>query len=621
MVTQHSYLLSFVSPVFIRRTANVRCLPNVTPLRRLSVARSRWSHRRQQPIHMSTSAKPSISIETRDTTPIEGQKTGTSGLRRRTSEVIRNERFVPNFVQSLFNALGGQTVLNGKTLVLGGDGRYYNVEAIQIIIRMAAANGFANVVVGRNGILSTPAVSALIPNVNAFGGIVLTASHNPGGVNGDWGIKFNTHDGAPALEMLTNKIYEETCRIGEYHIANFDNDVDLSVIGTSTFFNNGSDFSVQVIDPVRNYRNVLENVFDLNAIRKLLERDDFDLCFDAMHAVTGEYAKNIFVDLLGANSSSILRGNTLPDFGGGHPDPNLTYAKDLVVRMNASNAPKFGAASDGDGDRNMILGDNGVFVNPADSVAIIADHAMEVIPYFRNGLKGVARSMPTASALDRVARKRNIPLYETPTGWKFFSNLMDAGLISICGEESFGTGSNHIREKDGLWAVMCWLSILAHKNLNRPLGELFTVKDVLLEHWNMYGRTYALRHDYENVSASAGADVMNHMRRLMELPDQWPSDVSRIDEFEYVDPVDGSIATKQGVRIFMKNNARIVIRLSGTGSMGATVRIYFETYEPPTMRFTFIKCASDVLEQVVQRAKSIAKLQELTGREEPTVIT
>ncbi len=566
------------------------------------------------------STYPSNSIQTHKTSPIEGQKTGTSGLRRRTSDVISNVNFVPNFVQSLFNALGGRKKLSGKTLVVGGDGRYYNNEAIQIIIRMAAANGFGGVIVGCNGILSTPAVSGLIPRIGAFGGIVLTASHNPGGPDGDWGIKYNTESGAPALEALTDEIYAETLRIKEYHIANFDKDIDLSSIESTEFHGNGIDCKVQVIDSVFSYRFMLEELFDFGAIRKLISREDFSLCFDAMHAVTGEYAHRIFVDLLGADPSCILRGETLPDFGGGHPDPNLTYAKDLVARMKAKDAPSFGAASDGDGDRNMILGGGGVFVNPADSVAIIVDHAVDVIPYFRPGLRGVARSMPTASALDRVAAKHDIPLYETPTGWKFFSNLMDAEMLSICGEESFGTGSNHVREKDGLWAVMCWLSILAHKNRDRPIGELFTVKDVLLEHWKAYGRTYAVRHDYENVSASAGADVMSHLRSLMLLPNEWPPYVARMDEFEYIDPVDCSKASKQGVRIFMKNGARVVVRLSGTGSMGATVRIYFETYEFP-IDGDEIKDASEVLEQVVERAKSIARLRELTGRDAPTVIT
>lgn len=535
--------------------------------------------------------------------------------------MISDANFLPNFVQSLFTALG--PAVRGTTLVVGGDGRFYNAAAIQTIVRMAAANGFSRVVVGRDGIMSTPAVAALIPRLEAHGGIVLTASHNPGGPDGDWGIKYNTQSGAPALENLTVLIYAETCRITRYHMADLGTDIDLSSVGT-TSFSDGA-FCVQVVDPVDSYLGMLKELFDFNALRALVARPDFTLAFDAMHAVTGEYARRLFVGELGAAPESVLRGETLPDFGGGHPDPNLTYAAELVAKMGTSDAPTFGAASDGDGDRNMILGQGGIFVNPADSVAIIAANA-ECIPYFRErGLVGLARSMPTASSLDRVAKQLGVPMYETPTGWKFFSNLMDAGLLSVCGEESFGTGSTHVREKDGLWAVLCWLSILAAKNRDTSVGQLFTVKDTLLEHWRTYGRTYALRHDYENVPSEAGNSVMENLRALIPRPDLWPGDMERMDEFRYVDPVDGSTAEKQGVRMYLKGEkGRIVVRLSGTGSSGATVRIYFEGYQRPeffTGKEDDIREPSAELSELVEGANAICRIAELTGRSSPTVIT
>lgn len=595
-------------------------------------------HRPAQRIRLSASSIPSgetkspdvaspgldktLSILTYETQPIEGQKTGTSGLRARTATVISAPNFLPNFVQSLFTALG--SAVQGTTLVVGGDGRFYNSAAVQTIVRIAAANGFAKVVVGRDGIMSTPAVAALIPRIEAHGGIVLTASHNPGGPDGDWGIKYNTQSGAPALEALTGLIYAETCRISKYYIADLGVDIDLSTVGI-TSFSDGA-FEVQVVDPVDTYLEMLKELFDFTALRTLIAREDFSLLFDAMHAVTGQYARRLFVDELGAADSSVLRGTTLPDFGGGHPDPNLTYAAELVSKMQPDDAPAFGAASDGDGDRNMILGNGGIFVNPADSVAIIAANARESIPYFRKkGLVGLARSMPTASSLDRVAKELDIPMYETPTGWKFFSNLMDAGLLSICGEESFGTGSTHVREKDGLWAVLCWLSILATKNRDTPIGELFTVKDILLEHWRIYGRTYALRHDYENVPSDVGNSIMENLRALIPRSDLWPEDVELMDEFRYVDSVDASVAEKQGVRMYLKDEkGRIVVRLSGTGSSGATVRVYFEGYQPAGM---FSEEEADILEpsavlsELVERANAICRITELTGRSSPTVST
>lgn len=551
-----------------------------------------------------------VHIDAVPTSPIEGQKTGTSGLRVRTSVVLSNDKFVPNFVQSLFNALG-HPIIKDATLVVGGDGRYYNDVAIQTIVRVAAGNGFKRVVVGRHGILSTPALSTLVPKLGALGGIVLTASHNPGGPDADWGIKYNTTSGAPALEALTSRIYEETLCITQYSYASLPH-IDLGTVGETVY----SDFIVRIVDPVDEYMAALRSVFDFDALRTLIKRTDFQLRFDAMHAVTGEYATRVFTEL-GASPDCILRGEPLPDFGGAHPDPNLTYAAKLVDLMSTPDAPTLGAASDGDGDRNMILGADGVFVSPADSVAIIAHYAEKAIPYFHSGLRGVARSMPTASALDRVAKKLGIPCYETPTGWKFFTNLMDDHRIRLCGEESFGTGSDHSREKDGLWAILCWLTILAH--VNRDNTQLVGVGDVLLDHWKIYGRTYSLRHDYENVCTEAGAAVIEHLRK-MATTKSWPQDVRLVDEYSYTDPVDASKVEKQGVRIFMNDGSRIVVRLSGTGSAGATVRVYFECYEPPHPDFV-VKPVRQVMNALVCRAQTIVRLENLTGRSAPTVET
>lgn len=570
------------------------------------------------PIKLS---EDSIRVLRYETSPIAGQTTGTSGMRRKTRVLVSDPNFLSNWIQSLFNALGGKSALQGKTLILGGDGRYYNKVSAQTILRMAAANGISRVVVGRDGILTTPAVSAMIPRRDAIGGIILTASHNPAGLDGDWGIKYNTESGAPALESLTSKIYGETLQINEFLLADLGTDVDLSVEGETSFAD--GQFIVEVVNPVTDYLALQKTLFDFASIKQLLARPDFSMLFDAMSASTGEYAHVIFCQELGCSPSSIINGKPLEDFGGEHPDPNLTYAAHLVSLLNPeenSAAPQFGAASDGDGDRNMILG-QGTFVSPGDSVAIITDYAQRAIPYFKNkGLAGVARSMPTSSALDRVAESLGVPVFETPTGWKYFTNLMKAGKISVCGEESFGTSSNHIREKDGLWAVLSWLSILTYENRETPVGELVSVKDILTRHWKQYGRTYNMRYDYEAVSSEEGNSVMSNLRAMIDGTKPIPPSIASIDEFEYVDPIDGSIATRQGVRMRTADGSRAVFRLSGTGSAGATIRVYFEKYEPPYPSFT-VKNARDVFTEVVDVTLQVARVAEITGRERPTVIT
>ncbi|KAK6117558.1 hypothetical protein DH2020_048686 [Rehmannia glutinosa] len=510
-----------------------------------------------------------IQIKIVPTQPIEGQKTGTSGLRKK----------------ALFDSLPPEDYKNG-VLVLGGDGRYFNLEAAQ-----------------------------------ANGGFVMSASHNPGGPDYDWGIKFNYSSGQPAPESITDKIYGNTLSISEIKMGDIP-DVDLSHAGQIDY---GS-FSVEVVDPVADYLELMENVFDFSLIRSLLSRSDFRFVFDAMHAVTGAYAKPIFVDKLGASPDSILNGVPLEDFGHGHPDPNLTYAKDLVDIMYGENGPDFGAASDGDGDRNMILG-RGFFVTPSDSVAIIAANAQETIPYFKAGPKGLARSMPTSGALDRVAQKLNLPFYEVPTGWKFFGNLMDAGKLSICGEESFGTGSDHIREKDGIWAVLAWLSILAFRNKDKKVGEkLVSVSDVVTEYWATYGRNFFSRYDYEASleCESEGANKMiEYLRDLISKSmegDKYGSYTLQFaDDFTYTDPVDGSVVSKQGIRFVFTDGSRIIFRLSGTGSAGATVRIYIEQFEPDASKHDVD--AQIALKPLIDLALSTSKLKEFTGREQPTVIT
>ncbi|KAK0596014.1 hypothetical protein LWI29_012008 [Acer saccharum] len=558
----------------------------------------------------------SIKINSVSTKPIEGQKTGTSGLRKKV-KVFMQENYLANWIQALFNSLPPEDYKNGL-LVLGGDGRYFNREASQIIIKIAAGNGVGKILVGKDGIMSTPAVSAVIRKQKANGGFIMSASHNPGGPEYDWGIKFNYSSGQPAPESITDKIYGNTLSISEIKVADIP-DVDLSSLGVTKYGN----FSVEVVDPVSDYLEIMENVFDFPLIKSLISRPDFRFVFDAMHAVTGAYAKPIFVDKLGATPDSISNGVPLEDFGHGHPDPNLTYAKDLVDIMYGENGPDFGAASDGDGDRNMILG-KGFFVTPSDSVAIIAANAQEAIPYFQSGPKGLARSMPTSGALDRVAEKLNLPFFEVPTGWKFFGNLMDAEKLSICGEESFGTGSDHIREKDGIWAVLAWLSIIAHRNKDKKPGEkLVSVSDVVKGHWATYGRNFFSRYDYEECESEGANKMIEYLRDLIsksKAGDKYGSySLQFVDDFTYTDPVDGSVASKQGVRFVFTDGSRIIFRLSGTGSAGATVRIYIEQFEPDVSNHEVD--AQTALKPLIDLALSVSKLKEFTGREKPTVIT
>ncbi|KAJ3684477.1 hypothetical protein LUZ61_013641 [Rhynchospora tenuis] len=495
-------------------------------------------------VRASSSASPTLKIESIPTKPYEGQKTGTSGLRKKV-KVFQQENYLANWIQSLFNSLPPEDY-KGGLLVLGGDGRFFNKEAAQIIIKIAAGNGVGKILVGRDGILSTPAVSAVIRKRKANGGFIMSASHNPGGPDYDWGIKFNYSSGQPAPESITDQIYGNTLSISEIKMADIP-DVDLSSLGVKDF---GS-FSVEVVDPVSDYLELMETVFDFDLIKDLLSRPDFRFIFDAMHAVTGAYAKPIFVDQLGAIPSCIINGVPLEDFGHGHPDPNLTYAKELVEIMYGSNAPDLGAASDGDGDRNMILGKR-FFITPSDSVAMIAANAQAAIPYFRSGTKGLARSMPTSGALDRVASELQLPFFEVPTGWKFFGNLMDAGKLSICGEESFGTGSDHIREKDGIWAVLAWLSIIATKNKGRKVGEkLVSVEEVAMEHWSTFGRNFFSRYDYEECESSKANQMIEYLCDLIsrsKLGGSYGRYMLKFaDDFVYTDPVHGSIAIKQGL--------------------------------------------------------------------------
>jgi len=525
---------------------------------------------------MAAPASAAVAVKTVPTKPYEGQKTGTSGLRKKTKEFMQ-DNYLANWVQSLFTALGDE--LKGKTLGLGGDGRYFNKEAAQIIIKLAAGNGVSKVVVGRDAIMATPAMSALIRARNLYGGLIMSASHNPGGPEEDFGIKFNYTSGQPAPESITGKIYGVTTSISQLHMADMP-DVDLAKEGTYAF----GDFVVEVVDPVADYRQLLSQVFDFDMLKRFLSRPDFKFKFDAMWAVTGAYAKPLLVDTLGAPASSIKDGVPMEDFNKGHPDPNLTYAKELVDLLYAEGTDlAFGAASDGDGDRNMILGRR-FFVTPSDSVAIIAANARECIPYFKGGIKGLARSMPTSGALDLVAKDMGVEFFEVPTGWKFFGNLMDAGRLSICGEESFGTGSDHIREKDGLWAVLAWLSILAKRNEGVPVGgELVTVESVTKEHWAKYGRNYFSRYDYENCSADDANKMMAHLKEVqkgLKKGDKLREfTIAVADDFSYTDPVDGSVAKGQGLRFVFEDGSRFVFRLSGTGSAGATIRLYLEKYE------------------------------------------
>lgn len=557
----------------------------------------------------------SLKVVSKPTKPKDGQKTGTSGLRKKT-KVFMEENYLANWIQSLFSALGDEA--KGQVMGLGGDGRYFNKEAVQIILKLAAGNGIKKVVVGKEGIMATPAMSALIRRRKLYGGLIMSASHNPAGPDEDWGIKFNYSSGEPAPEKITNQIYEYTQNITELKMAEIE-DVDLDKVGTSTF----GDFEVEVVDYTEDYFAILREVFDFDMLKKFLSRSDFKMTYDALHAVTGAYAAPLFVDLLGGEASALRNAEPMEDFAGGHPDPNLTYAKELVDIMWGEGAPDFGAASDGDGDRNMILG-NKFFITPSDSVAMIAANAQAAIPYFSGGLKGVARSMPTSAALDRVAEKLGLKHFEVPTGWKFFGNLMDSDQCSICGEESFGTGADHVREKDGLWAVLAWLSILAYKNKDVPEGgKLVTVRDIAMEHWKAFGRNFFSRYDYEGVESEKAEAMMAHLRDVISKAKKGDAygdyKLEYADDFEYKDPVDGSIASKQGLRFVFTDGSRFVFRLSGTGSAGATIRMYVEQYSDDASKFDMD--ALDALKPIIDIALETSQLQAKTGRKEPTVIT
>ena len=577
------------------------------------------------------------------TTPFEGQKPGTSGLRKKT-RVFLQEHYLENFVQATFDVVCPA----GKTLVVGGDGRYHNDVAVQTIVRMAKANGVGKIITGVNGIMGTPALSALVRDRKAFGGIILTASHNPGGIDEDFGIKYNVSNGGPAPSGVTKAIYERTQIIEKYAIDATLNDIDLSAPGTVS---SGDAFSVEVVDPTDQYTALMKEVFDFDALRGFLARSDFSFVYDALHGVAGPYAKRIFGKELGVSAESLRNCDPLPDFGGHHPDPNLTYAPQLVKTMGlqrdgtvlpgAEDVPSFGAAADGDMDRNMVLGAK-FFVTPSDSVAIIAANAKDAIPYFskRGGVKSLARSMPTSQALDLVAKDLGVPLFEVPTGWKFFGNLMDSAEVFgqedytplICGEESFGTGSSHIREKDGVWAVLCWLSILSKRNESTDLGSLVSVGDIVQAHWKKFGRNVYCRYDYEGVDK---VDALKMMARLTGMMEMWKMSgknptalpggaftLTKADEFEYHDPVDGSVSSNQGWRFIMSDGSRFVFRLSGTGSVGATVRLYLERYiAPDATEDVLFGNVQSALGTLVATALEVSQIKAYTGRDAPTVIT
>jgi len=542
-----------------------------------------------------------MTVRTVTTTPFPDQRPGTSGLRKR-AVVFQKPHYLENFVQALLDVAA---LSADAALVIGGDGRFLNREAIQTILCMAAANGITHAIVGQHGWLSTPAASHLIRQRGA-GGIILSASHNPGGPDGDFGIKYNTGNGGPAPESFTNAVAERAASLASYRIAGLPS-IALDSIGVQQH----ETLRVEVVDPVAEYATLMETLFDFAAIRALIA-GGFRLRFDAMHAITGPYAREILETRLGAAAGTVINGVPLTAFGGGHPDPNLTYAHDLVEELFGSNAPDFGAASDGDGDRNMVLGKR-FFVTPSDSLAVLAANAT-LVPGYARGLAGVARSMPTSQAVDRVARAMGIDCFETPTGWKFFGNLLDAGKITLCGEESFGTGSDHVREKDGLWAVLFWLNIVAAR------GQ--SVEQIVREHWKTYGRNYYTRYDYEEIPTDPANGLYAHVRSLLPtLPGTGLADrtVESADDFSYHDPIDGSTSATQGLRIRFTDGSRIIFRLSGTGTSGATLRIYIESYEPGPDRLALD--VQGALEPLIAAALELTELQARTGRSRPTVIT
>jgi phosphoglucomutase len=544
-----------------------------------------------------------MQINTITTQPYNDQNPGTSGLRKKV-RVFQEQGYLENFVQSIFDSLDE---IPGKTLVLGGDGRYFNRQAIQIIIKIAAANGFSELIIGQSGLLSTPAASHIIRKYEAYGGLILSASHNPGGPDDDFGIKYNVSNGGPAPEKYTNAFYQRSLTIDSYRIAEMD-DVDLDTIGSIQL----DHLKITIIDPVTDYAELMQSIFDFNLLKQSISSGYITLRFDAMHAITGPYAKRILVDMLGAPEESVINAEPLEDFGGHHPDPNLAHAHELAELMFSPDAPTFGAASDGDGDRNMITGSN-IFVTPSDSLAIMAANA-QVIPAYAKGLSGVARSMPTSQAVDRVAAAYKLPCFETPTGWKFFGNLLDAGKITLCGEESFGTGSNHVREKDGLWAVLFWLNLIARKR--QP------VADIVREHWQKFGRDIYSRHDYEAVETDVANGIVEHLRELLRtLPGQTFGDftVKFADEFSYADPVDGSVSKNQGIRVGFTDGSRIVFRLSGTGTVGATLRIYLEKFEADASKHD--QDAQEALAELIDLAEQFCEVKKRTGRTAPNVIT
>lgn len=541
-----------------------------------------------------------IQIETQAFTD---QKPGTSGLRKKVTQ-FQQAGYLENFVQSVFNTI---SPCKGKKLVIGGDGRFYNREAIQVIIRMAIANGFTHLIVGKGGILSTPAASCVIRKNQACGGIILSASHNPGGPDEDFGIKFNGENGGPAPEKLTEAIFQQTLSISQYQSIESD-DIDLDQLATLQV----GQAQIEVIDPVADYADLMESMFDFDTMKNLLSNGEFRMCFDAMHAVNGPYAKEILEKRLGAPAGTVINGTPLTDFGGGHPDPNLVHAHQLVDLLHGDDPLDFGAASDGDGDRNMVLG-KAFYINPCDSLAILTANA-QCVPAYAKGISGVARSMPTSRAVDRVAQAMDIPCFETPTGWKFFGNLLDAGKITLCGEESFGTGSDHVREKDGLWAVLFWLNLIAAKK--QP------VSDIVKNHWAKYGRDYFTRHDYEAVDSAKANEMIKQLKdKIPALPGQIVAgvEIESADDFQYIDPVDNSKTVAQGVRIYLKNGGRLVFRLSGTGTQGATLRVYLDSYQHNAELLE--QETQQALETLIQVAESVAGINQYTGRTKPDVIT